>query len=172
MDSWGNDEASGSGGDDSAVEAAAPASAGRLLVVDDSVMVQKLLVAALTRLNFEVETAKNGYEALEKMTRGEEPYVVVLMDFLMPVLDGISATAMFRDWEKGALARGAAALSGESSDNAASECARRRRQLVVGISANAEAGDVDAAKIAGVDHFLTKPVKIADIAQYISENRQ
>jgi CheY-like chemotaxis protein len=181
-------------------------SAGRVLVVDDSVMVQKLLVAALTRQNFEVETAKNGREALEKMTKGSEPYLVVLMDFLMPVLDGITATSMFRGWESTVLLQGGTGSGGEggssgaTADEVASQTTtvsssrgsasnvdvkrvftslesadsreplpivRLKRQTVIGISANAESADVEAAKRAGVDHFLSKPVKVAQIVEYI-----
>ena len=75
-----------------------PGCEGRVLVVDDSIMVQKLLCHALTQMNFDVDTAKNGREAVEQMQR--MTYRVVLMDFLMPVLDGISATALFRQWEQ------------------------------------------------------------------------
>jgi DNA-binding NarL/FixJ family response regulator len=44
---------------------------------------------------------------------------------------------------------------------------RLKRQTVIGISANAESADVEAAKRAGVDHFLSKPVKVAQIVEYI-----
>jgi CheY-like chemotaxis protein len=186
-------------------------SAGRVLVVDDSVMVQKLLVAALTRQNFEVETAKNGREALEKMMKGSEPYLVVLMDFLMPVLDGITATAMYRQWEStvlrggsngsrgGSGGSGAAAEVGDNVPSETSSCSsnsggssgshadhaasltslgstdsweplpimRLKRQTIIGISANAESADVETAKRAGLDHFLSKPVKVAQIVEYI-----
>jgi CheY-like chemotaxis protein len=69
-----------------------------------------------------------------------EQYFVVFMDFLMPVLDGISATAMFREWE--------ATQPG------------RKHQPIMGMSANAEASDVQASKDAGIDFFLPKPVKV------------
>jgi len=55
----------------------------RILVVDDSVTVRKMTVHVLSRLNFEVETASNGKEALDLMIRGS--YAAVLMDFTMPV---------------------------------------------------------------------------------------
>ena len=81
---------------------------GIVLVVDDSIMVQKLLMHALTQMNFEVDTAKNGREAFEQMQKRR--YRAVLMDFLMPVLDGISATALYRQWER---SREAAAHEGK-----------------------------------------------------------
>jgi len=62
---------------------------GRVLVVDDSVMVKKLLCRALQQNNFSVDTAANGREGLVKM-QNDGPYCAVLMDFLMPVLDGIA----------------------------------------------------------------------------------
>lgn len=50
-----------------------------------------MLSRSLVRHGFNVDTAKNGQEAIEKMQ--EASYRAVLMDFLMPILDGISATA-------------------------------------------------------------------------------
>ena len=104
-----------------------------------------------------MDTAKNGREGLEKMMKAR--YSVVLMDFLMPVLDGISATAMFRSWEREH--RGGGDGGGESDPASAS------LQLVVGISANAETGDLEAARSAGIDHFIPKPVKVAEIVQFV-----
>jgi CheY-like chemotaxis protein len=68
---------------------------GRLLVVDDSVMVKKLLCRALQQNNFSVDTAANGREGLIKM-QNDGPYCAVLMDFLMPVLDGIAVSVSRR----------------------------------------------------------------------------
>jgi CheY-like chemotaxis protein len=149
-----------------------PASSRRVLVVDDSVMLQKLLKASLTRLDYQVETAKNGREALEKMTKGSEPYLVVLMDFLMPVLDGVSATAMFREWERTALENAASGALTQTGSRDADDIQLRPRQYVIGMSANAEAADIEAAKSAGMDLFMPKPVKVAEIAKHIARQGQ
>ena len=61
-----------------------PASCKRILVVDDCVVTRKLAHRMFTSLGFEVEQAVNGREALEMLIN--RSYVVVLMDFTMPVI--------------------------------------------------------------------------------------
>uniref|UniRef100_UPI0015F0A005 response regulator n=1 Tax=Pseudonocardia pini TaxID=2758030 RepID=UPI0015F0A005 len=65
---------------------------GRVLVVDDSGMNRRLLAAALTELGHEVDTAENGRRALERLAE-DGGFDVVLLDLLMPVLDGYSTLA-------------------------------------------------------------------------------
>ena len=60
---------------------------GRLLVVDDSGVNRRLLIAALTELGHEVHAAENGRRALE-LLRDPGGYDVVLLDLMMPVMDG------------------------------------------------------------------------------------
>ena len=83
----------------------------------------------------------------------QAPYQAVLMDFLMPVMDGISATAEFRAWEQETHGADAAPPQNGSPRG-------RLRQVVIGISANAEGGDLESARKAGIDHFINKPVKV------------
>ncbi|HEY0812269.1 MAG TPA: BTAD domain-containing putative transcriptional regulator [Pseudonocardia sp.] len=69
---------------------------GRVLVVDDSGINRRLLVAALTELGHEVRAAENGRRALELLHSAEESgagFDVVLLDLLMPVMDGYSTLA-------------------------------------------------------------------------------
>ena len=186
-----------------------------------------------------MEVACNGREALAKIMRG--PYLAVLMDFLMPVLDGISATAMLRAWEgrqrrearrhtqaefgEGAaddqlqpLLLGGGGIGTEGGEQEESGCsddggddrgggrppspaswsqsgasgsgssqssegvwsiappeappetapvASWQRQLVIGISANAEQSDLEAARAAGVDHFWAKPVVVHEVVAFL-----
>mmetsp|Transcript_28198 Transcript_28198/g.62943 ORF Transcript_28198/g.62943 Transcript_28198/m.62943 type:complete len:345 (+) Transcript_28198:168-1202(+) len=150
-------------------------SRGRVLVVDDSIIVQKLLVRALSKLDFEVDTATNGSEALEKMKAGE--YVTVLMDFLMPVMDGVSATRLFRAWEEKEQAtdqaRGGEEVAQDDlmsdKDCASSPRGRKRRQHVIGISGCCQDGPQrDEAIEAGVDHFMDKSsIKVDSVVEYI-----
>ncbi|MDT7579461.1 MAG: hypothetical protein QOK35_725 [Pseudonocardiales bacterium] len=65
---------------------------GRVLVVDDSGVNRRLLVAALTELGHEVHAAENGRRALE-LLREDGGFDVVLLDLLMPVLDGFATLA-------------------------------------------------------------------------------
>ena len=71
-------------------------SPGRVLVVDDSGVNRRLLVAALTELGHEVHAAENGRRALELLRErggGADGYDVVLLDLIMPVLDGYATLA-------------------------------------------------------------------------------
>jgi len=126
-----------------------------VLVVDDSIMVQKLLCRSLASLNFETDTACNGREGLIKM-KGKR-YRAVLVDFLMPVMDGIAATAEFRAWERDL-----------SNDSATKSCGASNsthedsdRQLIIGISANISDFELETAWKAGINHFIRKPVKVS-----------
>jgi SARP family transcriptional regulator, regulator of embCAB operon len=69
---------------------------GRVLVVDDTAINRKLLAAAVAELGHEVETAEDGHRALEMLrAAGDGPrgYDIVLLDLLMPVLDGYATLA-------------------------------------------------------------------------------
>lgn len=69
---------------------AEPDEPGRVLVVDDSGINRRLLVAALTELGHEVRAAENGRRALELLREDGPGFDLVLLDLLMPVLDGYS----------------------------------------------------------------------------------
>ncbi|CAJ62835.1 MULTISPECIES: BTAD domain-containing putative transcriptional regulator [Frankia] len=69
---------------------------GRVLVVDDTAVNRTLLAAAVTELGHEVETAENGHQALEVLRAaddGTRGFDIVLLDLLMPVLDGYATLA-------------------------------------------------------------------------------
>ncbi len=61
----------------------------KVLIVDDSALVRKQLTQMIETLGFEIETARNGQEAVDKAT--SEQYDVITMDINMPVMDGIEA---------------------------------------------------------------------------------
>ncbi len=67
-----------------------PGEPGRVLVVDDSGTNRRLLVAALTELGHEVYAAENGRRALELLRAARPGFDLVLLDLIMPVLDGYS----------------------------------------------------------------------------------
>ena len=61
----------------------------KVLIVDDSALVRKQLTEVISTLDFEIDTAKNGQEAVDKATTTQ--YDVITMDINMPVMDGIEA---------------------------------------------------------------------------------
>ena len=69
---------------------------GRVLVVDDTAINRKLLASAVAQLGHEVQTAENGHRALEMLRAAEDGprgFDIVLLDLLMPVLDGYATLA-------------------------------------------------------------------------------
>lgn len=61
----------------------------KVLIADDSALVRKQLTEIISELGFEIETARNGAEAVQKAT--EQQYDVITMDINMPVMDGLTA---------------------------------------------------------------------------------
>jgi signal transduction histidine kinase/ActR/RegA family two-component response regulator len=106
----------------------------RLLVVEDNPVNQLLACRMAERLGHRPETAMTGFEALEKVQ--QVAYDVVLMDFIMPGMDGLETTRRIR----------AMALA--------------QQPRIVALTANAFAEDRDRALEAGMDGFLSKPLQL------------
>jgi signal transduction histidine kinase/DNA-binding response OmpR family regulator/HPt (histidine-containing phosphotransfer) domain-containing protein len=111
-----------------------PARHARVLVVDDHTVNQKVARMMLEQLGCRVDTAANGRESVEMAEL--LPYDVVFMDCEMPVLDGFAATAEIRRRE------GAG-----------------RRVPIVAMTARALQGDRERCLQAGMDDYVSKPVK-------------
>jgi CheY-like chemotaxis protein len=120
----------------------------KVLVIDDSLVVRKTMQRALsTKFGYEVTLAKDGMEGLAKLQ--ETVYDFVLIDFLMPVMDGWDCTQQYRNWE-----------------------AQHRpwfRQHIIGMSAHANEKDVTRARQFGMDDYRCKPVTI-DVLCGLSED--
>lgn len=113
-----------------------------VLLIDDAVVIQKTIGGALRRRHFDVTLASNGLIGLNMMK--EKLFDVVLMDLQMPVMDGHEAIKNLRLFEK-------------ENDVPHSE-----RQIVIGISANADDETIALTALNGMDHFLPKPFSIED----------
>jgi CheY-like chemotaxis protein/nitrogen-specific signal transduction histidine kinase len=110
----------------------------RILVAEDNVINQRVATLLLSKMGYRVDVANNGAEAVAAATRQE--YDVVLMDVQMPEVDGLEATARIR-----------AALPQE------------RQPRIIAMTAEAMAGDRERCLSAGMDDYLTKPVRAAEI---------
>jgi CheY-like chemotaxis protein len=134
---------------DDARDAGTPAVEGdgeppRVLVVDD-IAANRLVASRLVeRLGFEVDTATNGSEAVEALR--QRRYSLVLMDCLMPVMNGFDAARAIREYE-------------ESTG---------RHTPIVAVSANALSYDRERCFEAGMDDFVEKPVRGAALETVIS----
>lgn len=124
--------------------AAAPRGAQlRILVGEDVVMNQKLARGLLARWGHLVEVASNGREVLRRLD--ERPFDLVLMDVSMPELDGLEATREIRRREAGT----------------------SRRLPIVAMTAHAFAADEARAYEAGMDGYVTKPIRRQELAAVI-----
>jgi CheY-like chemotaxis protein len=113
-------------------------------------MNQRVLAAIVRKAGYATTLAGDGNEALEHLRTA--PFDLVLMDCQMPVLDGWEATRVIRELEAlGQLPRGT-----------------RSPLPVVAVTANAMEGDRDKCLEAGMDDYLTKPVKPQNVLEAIA----
>jgi signal transduction histidine kinase/CheY-like chemotaxis protein/HPt (histidine-containing phosphotransfer) domain-containing protein len=123
--------------------ASAPAgSRGRILLAEDNATNRLVIGTLLDKLGFSCRAAVNGLEAVAALQ--EEAFDLVLMDVMMPEMDGYAATRAIR------------ALSGE-----------RSRTPIVALTANVLTADIKAALAAGMDDFATKPISRDKLEQVI-----
>ena len=111
----------------------------RALVAEDNPVNQRVAQAMLARLGYRVDTVGNGMEAVEAVRTAD--YDVVLMDVQMPQLDGVAAAGRIRG-----------------------ELPPDRQPPIVGLSASVLAEDRDAGLRAGMDAYLTKPIRSEELS--------
>jgi signal transduction histidine kinase/CheY-like chemotaxis protein len=136
--------ASGNASPDTSNPPGRPLEGLRILVAEDNEINAFLAQRQLARLGADAIHARDGAQAVElalaAMSRGGDPFDVILMDIRMPGLDGLEATRRIR----------------------LAECQENTpRTRIVALSANAFEEDRRAAAAAGIDEFLTKPIDVA-----------
>jgi CheY-like chemotaxis protein len=109
----------------------------RILLAEDNVVNQKFAVRAIEKAGHAVVVANNGHEAVDAWQR--DRYDVVLMDVQMPEMDGLEATKTIRDLEQ--------------------ERGSERGIPIIAMTANAMKGDRERCLQAGMDGYVSKPVK-------------
>ncbi|GAB4565762.1 MAG: hypothetical protein Kow0047_16600 [Anaerolineae bacterium] len=112
----------------------------RILVAEDNVVNQKVTLRILERLGYRADVAANGLEVLQAVRR--QPYDVILMDVQMPEMDGLEATRQIRQ--------------GLPS---------HQQPYIIAMTANAMAEDRDICLEAGMEDYISKPVRIDDLTQ-------
>jgi len=111
---------------------------GRVLLVEDNEVNQKVATRFLARLGLEVTVVANGAEGISAYAsalQDEKAFAIVMMDLQMPVMDGFTATRHIRDIE-----------------------GWRKRTPIVALTANAMTGQLERCLAAGMDGFLSKPL--------------
>lgn len=111
----------------------------RVLIVDDHEMNLKVAKGLLAPLQMQVDTAGDGREAVAKVQRNQ--YHLVLMDHMMPVLDGVAATKLIR----------------------AMDDPKYQELPIVALSANATVEARDLFKNNGMNDFVPKPIKLKEL---------
>jgi two-component system sensor histidine kinase/response regulator len=118
---------------------------GRVLLVEDNLVNQKVARRFLERMGCEVEVGENGQEAVRAFERAA--YRLILMDVQMPLMDGYEATEQIR------------ALESASGKDA--------RTPIVALTANAMSGQLDRCVQAGMDALLTKPIDVEKLEEML-----
>jgi signal transduction histidine kinase/DNA-binding response OmpR family regulator len=117
----------------------------RILLAEDNATNQKLALQLLARMAYRADIANNGREVLEALTR--QAYDVVLMDVQMPEIDGLEATRRLR-----------------------SELPEARQPYVIAMTANAMQGDRDMCLVAGMDDYVSKPIRVEQLVAALSRS--
>ncbi|MEM7250099.1 MAG: response regulator [Pseudomonadota bacterium] len=110
----------------------------RMLLAEDNIVNRKVALGLLGKLGYQADTANDGKQALEAVQA--DRYDVVLMDVQMPEMDGLEATRQIRNLPQ------------------------EQQPHVIALTANAMARDRQACLEAGMDDYLSKPVRIEELA--------
>ena len=108
----------------------------RILVAEDNAINQKVAVKIIKTLGYGADVVGNGLEAIEALQR--KPYDIILMDVQMPEMDGLEATRKIR------------------ADG-------QHQPYLIAMTANAMQGDRDICIDAGMDDYIAKPIRVADL---------
>jgi signal transduction histidine kinase/CheY-like chemotaxis protein len=115
----------------------------RILVAEDNAVNQRLVVRLLEKRGHRVVLAADGLQAIEALHQGS--FDLVLMDVQMPEMDGLKATTIIRKEEK----------------------KTGKHQPIVALTAHAMTGDRDRCLTAGMDGYLTKPIRPQELDQLL-----
>jgi CheY-like chemotaxis protein len=114
-----------------------------ILLVEDNKLNQRLMESSLRRFGFQIELAGNGLEAVEKYQADPQKYSLIIMDIMMPVMDGLEATRQIRIFEQ----------------------LTNIRIPIIALTANTFNADRERCLSYGMDDYLAKPLNMELLAQ-------
>jgi len=115
----------------------------RILLAEDNVVNQKLAMRLLQQMGYRADLASNGIEAIECVER--QTYDVILMDVQMPEMDGL-----------------------EASRQITARWPVNKRPRIIAMTANAMQGDREECMVAGMDDYVTKPIRVDQLVGALS----
>mgnify|MGYP001547753273 FL=1 len=120
----------------------------KVLLAEDNPVNQKVALHMLARIGYRADTAANGFEVLHAIQR--QHYDLILMDVQMPEMDGLDATRRIR----------------------AEQAVDKPAPWIIALTANAMEGDREQCVQAGMDDYLSKPIKSSDLAAALQRARR
>lgn len=121
----------------------------KVLIAEDSTVIQNITKRVLQFQNFEIKSVKNGQQVLEALT--EEHFDIILMDINMPLLDGMECARRIRKFED----------------------ASKANVPIVAITGNARNYSVEDFQNAGINEYLPKPLNfdhlVSTVKKYTAE---
>jgi CheY-like chemotaxis protein len=126
---------------------------GKVLVVDDMEMNLYVARGMLSPYGLQIYTASSGQEAIEKIKLNT--YDLVLMDHMMPIMDGMEAAGIIRKWEEEEFQR----KYGELPEGVSAE----KRLPIIALTANAVSGMREIFLANGFNDFLSKPIAVQEL---------
>jgi CheY-like chemotaxis protein len=109
-----------------------------VLLVEDNVLNQKLIFLNLSKYGFKIDIANHGREAMDKLEHGQ--YDLILMDLMMPIMDGLETTIAIREKEK----------------------VTKQHMPIVGLTANTYDADREKCLSYGMDEYMAKPFDLQE----------
>jgi signal transduction histidine kinase/ligand-binding sensor domain-containing protein/ActR/RegA family two-component response regulator len=125
----------------------------RILLAEDNVVNQKLAARIIEKLGHSLLVVGNGAEAVRAVER--ETFDLVLMDWQMPEMGGLEATALIREAERQAAANGG-----------------RHHTPIIAMTAHAMSGDRESCLQSGMDDYLSKPISVPALVEKINKIHQ
>ncbi|HXB07180.1 MAG TPA: ATP-binding protein, partial [Puia sp.] len=116
----------------------------RILVAEDNIINQELIQQILGNLGYDPDCVENG--AFAVIASKEKQYDMILMDVQMPEMDGLEATRMIRQGPKS-----------------------RSQPVIVALTANAMRGDREECIRAGMDDYISKPVRLDELMRLLQK---